>query len=118
MEQGRLIPGWLSRAIAVLGFATFISFANAPDRSQVTWLKTLSSAGSDFRGNDRDWSHVNDFWTSNVTGLYTMTSSARGWAVAGMTNCLEHFENPCCSHPVKDWPQQSCPLRIYWTNVD
>jgi hypothetical protein len=39
-------------------------------------LRTLSSADSDFRANDRDWNHVNDFWTANVSGLYAMTSAA------------------------------------------
>jgi type II secretory pathway pseudopilin PulG len=39
-------------------------------------LKSLSSAEADFRANDRDWNHVNDFWTANVSGLYTMTSTA------------------------------------------
>jgi len=32
-------------------------------------------AEADFRANDRDWTHVNDFWCG-VSGLYTMTSSA------------------------------------------
>jgi hypothetical protein len=28
----------------------------------------------DFRACDRDWNHVNDFWTTNMTDLYRMTS--------------------------------------------
>jgi hypothetical protein len=43
------------------------------ERCASTSLKTLSSAEADFRANDRDWNHVNDFWTANVSGLYTMT---------------------------------------------
>src|SRR5437762_14334198 len=39
-------------------------------------MKTLSSAEADFRANDRDGNHVNDFWTGDVKGLYTMTSAS------------------------------------------
>jgi type II secretory pathway pseudopilin PulG len=46
------------------------------ERNSSTSLKTLSSAQADFRANDRDWNHVNDFWTANVSGLYTVTSAA------------------------------------------
>ena len=42
---------------------------------------TLPSPGSplaesDARANDRDWCHVNDFWTVNVADLYTIVSGA------------------------------------------
>jgi prepilin-type N-terminal cleavage/methylation domain-containing protein len=43
------------------------------ERSAATSLKTLTSAEADFRANDRDWNKVNDFWTGDVKGLYTMT---------------------------------------------
>jgi hypothetical protein len=33
-------------------------------------IKSLSVAEADFRANDRDWNHVNDFWTGDVAGLY------------------------------------------------
>jgi Tfp pilus assembly protein PilV len=46
------------------------------ERYAWTSLKTLTSAEADFRANDRDWNHVNDFWTADVKGLYTMTSAA------------------------------------------
>src|SRR5262245_14151844 len=46
------------------------------ERNSATSLKTLASAEADFRANDRDWNHVNDFWTGNVSGLYTVTSAA------------------------------------------
>jgi type II secretory pathway pseudopilin PulG len=46
------------------------------ERNSSTSLKTLTSAEADFRANDRDWNHVNDFWTADVKGLYTMTSAA------------------------------------------
>jgi hypothetical protein len=55
------------------------------ERCASTSLKTLSSAEADFRANDRDWNHVNDFWTANVSGLYTMTSAAFKGAEANST---------------------------------
>ena len=41
-------------------------------RNASSSLKTISSAQADFRANDRDWNHVNDFWRSDVAGLYTV----------------------------------------------
>jgi len=55
------------------------------ERNASTSLKTLSNAEADFRANDRDWNHVNDFWTANVSGLYTMTSAAVKGAEANST---------------------------------
>src|SRR6185436_5700593 len=61
-------------AIAIPGLLSSQRASN--ERNASTSLKTLSSAEADFRSNDRDWNHVNDFWTFNVSGLYTMTSAA------------------------------------------
>jgi type II secretory pathway pseudopilin PulG len=61
-------------ALAVSGLFPARSYGG--ERNASTSLKTLSSAEADFRANDRDWNNVNDFWTANVSGLYTMTSSA------------------------------------------
>jgi type II secretory pathway pseudopilin PulG len=61
-------------AIAIPGFLSSHRAQN--ERNASTSLKTLSSAEADFRANDRDWNHVNDFWTGDVKGLYTMTSAA------------------------------------------
>ena len=61
-------------AIAIPGLLSSQRASN--ERSASTSLKTLSTAEADFRANDRDWNHVNDFWTGNVAGLYTMTSAA------------------------------------------
>jgi len=47
---------------------------NADDLSAMK-MRSLSSAEADFRANDRDWNHVNDFWTGNVQQLYDMTSA-------------------------------------------
>jgi prepilin-type N-terminal cleavage/methylation domain-containing protein len=61
-------------AIAIPGLLAAQRTAN--ERSAATSLKTLSTAEADFRANDRDWNHVNDFWTFNVCGLFTLTSAA------------------------------------------
>src|SRR6188508_3146890 len=60
-------------AIAIPGLLSSRRASN--ERTASTSLKTLSSAEADFRANDRDWNHVNDFWTGDVKGLYTMTSA-------------------------------------------
>ena len=61
-------------AIAIPGLLSSQRASN--ERNASTSLKTLTSAEADFRANDRDWNHVNDFWTADVKGLYTMTSAA------------------------------------------
>src|SRR5882672_6247886 len=68
-------------AIAIPGLLSSQRASN--ERNASTSLKTLTSAEADFRANDRDWNHVNDFWTGDVKGLYTMTSAAVKGAVAG-----------------------------------
>ena len=35
-------------------------------------MKTIATAQADFRANDRDWNHVNDFWRPDVAGLYNV----------------------------------------------
>jgi hypothetical protein len=60
-------------AIAIPGLMSSTRAEN--ERNASTSLKTLSSAEADFRANDRDWNHVNDFWTGDVKGLYTMTGA-------------------------------------------
>jgi hypothetical protein len=35
-------------------------------------LKTIASAQADFRANDRDWNHVNDYWRADIAGLYAV----------------------------------------------
>jgi len=61
-------------AIAIPGLLSSQRASN--ERNASTSLKTLTSAEADFRANDRDWNHVNDFWTGDIKGLYTMTSAA------------------------------------------
>jgi len=58
-------------AIAVPGLLS--SQRASHERQASTLLKVLASAEADFRANDRDFNKVNDFWTADVKGLYTMT---------------------------------------------
>jgi len=71
-------------AIAIPGLLSSQRASN--ERNASTSLKTLTSAEADFRANDRDWNHVNDFWTGDVKGLYTMTSAAVASNAGGTTD--------------------------------
>lgn len=42
------------------------------ERNASATLKTLTSAEIDFRSNDRDGNHIQDFWTRDVSGLYAL----------------------------------------------
>lgn len=46
------------------------------ERNAATSLKTLATAQTDFRSNDRDGNRINDFWVGDVAGLYTLPDSA------------------------------------------
>jgi prepilin-type N-terminal cleavage/methylation domain-containing protein len=61
-------------AIAIPGLLSSQRASN--ERNCSTSLKTIATAEADFRANDRDGNHINDFWTGNVAGLYTMTNAA------------------------------------------
>ena len=71
-------------AIAIPGLLS--SQRASKERNASTSLKTLTSAEADFRANDRDWNHVNDFWVGDIKGLYTMTSAAVIGAGGGTTD--------------------------------
>ncbi len=58
-------------AIAIPGLLQSQRASN--ERSASSSLKTIASAETDFRANDRDANKVNDFWTYDVKGLYTLT---------------------------------------------
>lgn len=78
-------------AIAVPGLLSSQRASN--ERNASTCLKTLTSAEADFRANDRDGNHVNDFWTADVKGLYTMTSAAEpGAAKSAKDPCVKLIE--------------------------
>jgi prepilin-type N-terminal cleavage/methylation domain-containing protein len=59
-------------AIAIPGLLS--SQRSSYERNASTSLKTLCVAEADFKANDRDANKVNDYWTADVKGLYTMTS--------------------------------------------
>jgi hypothetical protein len=50
------------------GMASALQAAN--ERNASATLKSLAAAEADFRANDRDENHVNDFWVADVSGLY------------------------------------------------
>jgi hypothetical protein len=78
-------------AVAIPGLMSSRRASN--ERQASTALKTLTAAEADFRSNDRDWNHVNDFWTGDVKGLYTMTSAeVRGAGTAPKDPALRLIE--------------------------
>jgi hypothetical protein len=62
---------------AILAPALRSSQRAANERETATMLKTLASAEADFRSNDRDANGVNDYWTGDVAGLYSLKASGR-----------------------------------------
>ncbi len=70
----RPVPPWKSElaalSVGVYGDGQPANLA-MNERGGSTTLKTFASAEADFRANDRDWNHVNDFWTADIAGLYT-----------------------------------------------
>jgi hypothetical protein len=72
---------WRATIVGGVTFAVFSAVAipslvssqrASNERAASTALKTLSSAEADFRSNDRDANGVNDFWTGDVSGLYSL----------------------------------------------
>jgi type II secretory pathway pseudopilin PulG len=61
-------------AIAIPGLLS--TQRSSYERGASTSMKTLAVAEADFRANDRDGNGMNDFWTADVKGLYTMTNCA------------------------------------------
>jgi prepilin-type N-terminal cleavage/methylation domain-containing protein len=57
-------------AIAIPGLLSSQRASN--ERNASASLKTLASAEADFRGNDRDGNGVQDFYTGDVAGLFTL----------------------------------------------
>jgi len=61
--------------IAALAIPGMISSQRSSyERNSSTSLKTICVAEADFKANDRDSNKINDYWTADVKGLYTMTS--------------------------------------------
>lgn len=83
---GILIVGGTVALVFVLGgfFLPLLvtTRGHSHERNSSTSLKTLSSAEADFRANDREGNQVNDFWTYDVAGLYTLYN----WGDVGTGN--------------------------------
>lgn len=60
-------------AIAVPGLISSQRASN--ERMASTTLKSFATAEAEFRANDLDWNHVNDFWTADVKSFHTLTSA-------------------------------------------
>jgi len=80
MEQARLsILAILTAAFAgMIGSAeqTTVYRSLLEDLTSQATLASLAAGEVDWRGCDRDWNKVNDFWTADVAGLYTRASAA------------------------------------------
>lgn len=64
---------WAVPGILFLGWGFFEwrkSQLDENERKVERAIKSLASAEADFRANDRDWNHINDFWTGDVAGLF------------------------------------------------
>jgi hypothetical protein len=57
-------------AVSLPGYLKSIRQRN--ERRASAGLKTIATAEAEFRSNDRDGNHVNDFWTLDVAGLYAI----------------------------------------------
>lgn len=68
----------------VLGLTAWIWIALAEskrtsnERDAASALKTLATAEADFRANDRDGNHIQDFWAGDVAGLYYLPDRRTG----------------------------------------
>ncbi len=58
-------------AIAIPGLLQAQRASN--ERNASASLKTMATAEADFRANDRDNNRAQDYWTHDVSGLYTLT---------------------------------------------
>jgi type II secretory pathway pseudopilin PulG len=71
-------------AIAIPGLIS--SQRSSYERGASASMKTLAVAEADFRANDREGNKLNDFWTGDVKGLYTLTNAAIPGNAGGTTD--------------------------------
>jgi len=64
------------------------------ERNASATLKTLATAEADFRANDRDANHVNDFWVGDVSGLYRIDPGDGGIKLIEIAVCCADAK-PC-----------------------
>ncbi len=95
-----VIVGSAVSAIAVPGLLSSQRAAN--ERYASTTLKTFSTAEADFRANDRDANGVNDFWTGDVSGLYSLMIKGK------QLRLIERSAAEADSCPIRGlcWPYQ------------
>lgn len=93
-------------AVVVPGLMSSRRAAN--EREASTRLKMLSTAEADFRANDRDANGVHDFWTGDVSGLYSL--QVKGAEI----RLIERSVAEADSAPIRGltWPYQ--PRRGYF----
>jgi type IV pilus assembly protein PilA len=71
-------------ALAIPGLIS--SQRSSHERNSSTSLKTICVAEADFKANDRDSNKINDYWTADVKGLYTLTSNTTPGNAGGTTD--------------------------------
>ena len=64
------------RIAFVLGFALSLGMATSQELPPRPSLPYSAVGEVDFRACDRDWNHVNDFWTPNIEDLYRLSEAA------------------------------------------
>jgi uncharacterized coiled-coil protein SlyX len=64
------LEDYLAQLKAMGARAMTVGMVAANERNAAATIKTIAAAEADFRANDRDVNHVNDFWVGDVSGLY------------------------------------------------
>lgn len=68
-----LVPAVLFAGVPAIHYGLIVpARIKGNERAASAALKTLATANSDFRSNDRDGNRVNDFWTGDVSRLYPL----------------------------------------------
>jgi hypothetical protein len=64
---------------ALISYLRFVlpSVIEQNEQAAVQALKSIAAAEADFRINDRDGNHVHDFWTGDVSGLFSLPANNR-----------------------------------------
>ena len=79
-------------AIAIPGLLQSQRASN--ERNASASLKTVATAEADFRSNDRDGNRVNDYWTYDIAGLFSLIPA--GGATTDLTNAIKLIEVSIC----------------------
>jgi hypothetical protein len=57
-------------------------------RNASSSLKTIAAAQADFRGNDRDWNHENDYWRADIAGFYGLEVQGHALQLIEMSTAI------------------------------